>query len=77
MSSPQTTWRWACRTLRIRSAWFSEAGCPVCIPVSVRVTGLLNSNVCLSFDASEGLWLPPSLQALLPAASVSQAEGEK
>lgn len=47
-------------------------GCPVCMPVSVGISGPLNSNMCLSLHVSEGLWPPLSQQALFPPASVSQ-----
>lgn len=46
------------------------------MPVSVGVSGPLNSNVRLSLGVSQGVWLPLSLQTLLPAASVFRAEGE-
>lgn len=49
---------------------------PACVPVSVGIPVPLNSNAGVSLSTSWGLWLWLSLQALFPAASVSQAEGD-
>lgn len=46
------------------------------MPVSMDISGPLNSNICLALGVSQDLWLPLSLQGLFPAVSVSQAEGE-
>lgn len=82
---PWVRWGWGaltvpvsdCFALGVRQLLRSGVSlCPVCVCACECGLPTLDSKLSPSLAVSQGLWLSPSLHALLPTASVSQAEGE-